>query len=62
MTARHYTLWADQRLAEAYDLVAEVVRYHSTAEDKLPEVAALLTEINKADEFLGGLLHDRRES
>lgn len=60
MIARHYTLWADQRLAEAYDLVADVVRDHSITEDKLPEVAALLTEINKADEFLAGLLHDRR--
>lgn len=58
--ARHHTLWADPRLAEAYDLVAEVVRTHSIAEDRLPEIAALLTEINKADEFLAGLLHDRR--
>lgn len=57
--ARHYTLWADQRLADAYDLVAEVVRDHSIAEDKVPEIAALLTEINKADEFLAGLLRDR---
>lgn len=60
MLARHYTQWADPRLAEAYDLVADVVRDHSIAEDKLPEIAALLTEINKADEFLGGLLRDRR--
>jgi hypothetical protein len=57
---RHYSLWADTRLAEAYDLVADVVRDHSIAEDKLPEVAALLTEIYKADEFLAGILHDRR--
>lgn len=62
MLARHYTLWADPRLAEAYDLVAEVVRDHSIAEDKLPEVAGLLTEINKADEFLAGILHDRESS
>lgn len=60
MTARHHTLWADPRLADAYDLIAEVVRDHSCTEDKLPEISALLTEINKADEFLAGLLHDRR--
>ncbi|BAK66851.1 hypothetical protein SLG_21760 [Sphingobium sp. SYK-6] len=62
MSARHYTLWADPRLADAYDLVSDVVRDHSIAEDKIPEVAALLTEINKADEFLAGLLRDRRAS
>lgn len=60
MSARHHTLWADHRLAEAYDLVADVVRDHSIAEDKLPEIAGLLTEIHKADEFLAGILHDRR--
>jgi len=59
---RHYSLWADSRLAEAYDLVAEVVRDHSIAEDKVPEVAALLTEIDKADTFLAGLLRDRQSS
>jgi hypothetical protein len=60
MAVPHYTLWADQRLAEAYDLVADVVRDHSIAEDRLPEIAALLTEIHKADDFLAGLLRDRR--
>lgn len=60
MSARHYTSWADQRLAEAYDLVADVVATHAIAEDKLPEVAGLLTEIHKADELLGGILHDRK--
>lgn len=60
MRVPHHTLWADQRLAEAYDLVADVVRDHSIAEDKLPEVASLLTEIHKADELLAGILHDRR--
>lgn len=60
MSVRHHTLWTDERLAEAYDLVAEVVRDHSIAEDKLPEIAGLLTEINKADELLAGILHDRR--
>lgn len=62
MNVPHYTAWADQRLAEAYDLVAEVVRDHSIAEDKLPEVAGLLTEIYKADELLAGILHDRRSA
>lgn len=62
MMVRHHTLWADKRLAEAYDLVADVVRDHSIAEDKLPEVAALLTEINKADDLLAGILHDRRSA
>lgn len=62
MAAPHYTLWADQRLAEAYDLVADVVRDHSIAEDKVPEVAALLAEIHKADDFLAGILNDRRSA
>lgn len=60
MNPRHHSLWTDPRMAEAYDLVADVVRDHSIAEDKLPEVAGLLTEIHKADELLGGILHDRR--
>lgn len=60
MSVRHYTLWTDQRLAEAYDLVSEVVADHSIAEDKLPEIAGLLTEIYKADELLAGILHDRK--
>lgn len=60
MSVPHHTLWADPRLAEAYDLVSEVVADHSIAEDKLPEVASLLTEIYKADELLAGILHDRR--
>ena len=34
MTVPHWTAWADQRLAEAYDLVAEVVATHAIAEDK----------------------------
>ncbi len=59
MSAPHYTAWADQRLAEAYDLVADVIADHSIAEDKLPEVAGLLTEIHKADELLAGILRDR---
>lgn len=59
MKHQHFTLWADQRLAEAYDLVAEVVRDHSIEEDRLPEIAGLLVEIHKADEFLAGLLRDR---
>jgi len=57
---RHHTLWADPRLAEAYDLVADVVRDHSIAEDKLPEVAAVLIEIDNADQLLAGILHERR--
>lgn len=60
MIARHHTLWADQRLADAYDLVADVVRDHSIAEDKLSEISALLTELNKADDLLAGILRDRR--
>ncbi len=59
---RHHTLWADPRLAEAYDLVADVVRDHSIAEDKLPEVAAVLIEIAQADQMLAGILHERRAS
>lgn len=62
MSVRHHSLWADQRLAEAYDLVADVVAAHAIAEDKLPEIAGLLTEIHKADELLAGILHDRRSA
>lgn len=57
---RHHTLWADPRLAEAYDLVADVVREHSTDSDKLPEVAAVLTKIDKADQLLACILYERR--
>ena len=60
--ARHYTLWADPRMAEAYDLIADIVRDHSTADDKVPEVAALLTEIDKADQLLAGIIHDRKSA
>lgn len=59
-TVPHHTLWTDQRLAEAYDLIADVVHDHSCAEDKLPEVAAVLGELVKADGLLAGILHDRR--
>ena len=59
MSVPHHTAWADQRLAEAYDLVADVVAAHAIAEDKLPEVAGLLTEIHKADDLLAGILRDR---
>ena len=59
MSVPHYTAWADQRLAEAYDLVADVVATHAIAEDRLTEVADLLTEIHKADDLLAGILRDR---
>ncbi|WP_066770001.1 hypothetical protein [Sphingobium sp. CCH11-B1] len=62
MAARHYTTWTDQRLAEAYDLIADVVRDHSTSDDKLPEIARLLPEIDTADEMLAGILYERRVS
>lgn len=57
--ARHHTAWADPRMADAYHLIADVVRDHAIAEDGLVEVASLLTEINKADELLAGILRDR---
>ena len=57
---RHHTQWTDPRMAEAYDLIAEVVRDHSTPSDNIPEVASLLADIDKADELLAGILHDRR--
>lgn len=62
MSARHYTLWADQRLSQAYDLVSEVLSQHGTDDDKLPEIVDLLTEIDNADQLLAGALHDRRQS
>ncbi|WP_367347549.1 hypothetical protein [Sphingobium yanoikuyae] len=60
MMVRHHSTWTDPRMAEAYDLVADVVRDHSTADDKLAEVSGVLAEIDKADELLAGILHDRR--
>jgi len=47
-------------MAEAYDLIAEVVAAHSIPGDGIAEIAGLLPEINKADELLAGILHDRR--
>lgn len=60
--ARHHTLWADVRLADAYDLVSDVVRDHAIPEDGLREIADLLKEIDKADQLLAGILHDRRSA
>ena len=58
--ARPYPAWADQRLAEAYDLIYEVVQAHATSDDGLPEIKALLVEVDKADRLLAGILHGRR--
>lgn len=57
---RHHTLWTDQRMAEAYDLIAEVVETHARPDDSLAEVRDLLVEIDKADRLLAGILRERR--
>lgn len=62
MSVRHHSLWADARLADAFDLVDAVIRDHAIAEDGLPEVRALLAEIDKTDLLLGGVLRDRMET
>lgn len=56
---RHHSLWADPRMAEAFDLIFEVRADHSIAEDNLPEIAAVLSEIDNADQLLAGILHER---
>lgn len=58
---RHHTLWADPRMADAYDLIADIVRDHSAA-DGVSEFAAILTEIDKADQLLAGIIHDRKSA
>jgi hypothetical protein len=58
--ARHYTNWTDQRFAEAYDIIADIQATHRTPDDSLRELSALMAEIDKADEMLAGILHDRR--
>lgn len=55
----HHTLWADKRMADAYDLIADVVHDHSTADDKLIEITDLLSDVEKADNLLAGILRDR---
>lgn len=57
--ARHHTLWADQRLAEAYDLVHEVVSDHALPGDELAEIAGILSEIDRADRLLAEVLGER---
>lgn len=58
-SVRHHTLWADPRMAEAYDLVDEVIQAHARPDDRLNELRDLLNEIDKADQLLAGTLHER---
>ncbi|QVJ07669.1 hypothetical protein L7H23_01080 [Sphingopyxis sp. BSN-002] len=59
MMLKHFSMWADKRLADAVDLIEAVVQDHSTADDKLPEIYGLIHEVSKADDFLAGVLRDR---
>jgi len=53
------TGWSDDRFMDAHDAIAAIVRDHSTPDDKLPEIKALLTAIEKADDVLRALLAER---
>lgn len=54
------TGWTDERFMEVYDLIHQIVADHSTEDDNLSEIRALLPEIEKADDLLNGILIDRR--
>lgn len=53
------TGWADDRFMQAYDLIDGILSDHKTAEDALPEVRALLAEIEKADSLLAEVFTER---
>ena len=53
------TGWADDRLMEAYDLIHAVMADHVTAEDAMPELRALLAEVEKADQVLADVIRGR---
>lgn len=53
------TGWSDDRFMQAYDLIDGILSDHKTAEDALPEVRALLAEIEKADSLLAEVFAER---
>lgn len=56
MSGRHFSQWADKRLADAYDLIDAVVRDHITPYETLPELRDLLPELDRADRCLAETL------
>ncbi|MDF2382449.1 hypothetical protein JMG10_13285 [Nostoc ellipsosporum NOK] len=60
MIPRHFSQWADEGLADAYDLIEAVVQEHSLPTDKLPEIAGLLPELDRADRCLAETLAERK--
>lgn len=53
------TGWADDRFMVAYDAILGIIGDHSTAEDKLPEIRAVLAEIERGDTLLAEVLTER---
>ena len=53
------TGWFDDRFMEAYDLIWAIMDEHATAEDKLPELRSLLSDIERADQLLSDVFRGR---
>lgn len=53
--------WADDRLMQAYDLIHEAWSAHQTTGDTLPELRALLSGIEAADDVLADALLSTEE-
>lgn len=53
------TGWFDDRFMEAYDLIHSIMDEHVTAEDKLPELRALLADIERADQTMSDIFRGR---
>jgi len=51
--------WSDDRLMEAYDLIYAVLMDHATSEDSMPEIKALLSEVEKTDDVLADVIRSR---
>lgn len=52
--------WADDRLMRAYDLIYETMAEYIIAEDQMPELRALLMEVEKADQVLADIIKERK--
>jgi len=53
------TGWTDDRFMEAYDAIDGIIRDHATPEDKLPELRAVLAEIERCDMLLREIIQER---
>lgn len=53
------TGWSDDRFMVAYDAIHGIITTHATAEDKLPEIRAILADIERADSLLAEVLAER---